>query len=94
VKVAVTVAATCWRLPVGAGFRSRSSTSRSSPWWWRATRGRSWPERVGHIRDRESGRAGDLFVEAILVIVGSVIVTAAVTFVLYVLLWVLDKVEI
>jgi hypothetical protein len=33
-------------------------------------------------------------VEAILVIVGSVIVTAAVTLVLYVLLWVLDKVEI
>jgi hypothetical protein len=51
-------------------------------------------DRVGHIRERESGAVGDLFVGAVLVIVGSAIVAVAVTFVLYALLWVLDKVGI
>lgn len=51
-------------------------------------------ERALHVRDRESGAAGDLFLVAVVVFVGSAMLAVAVTFILYGVLWLLDKVGI
>ena len=51
-------------------------------------------QRVGDVRARESGAVGDLFLLAVGVVIGSAILAVAVTFVLYAVLWVLDKVGI
>ena len=51
-------------------------------------------QRVGDVRDRESGAVGDLFLLAVGVVIGSAVLAAAVTFVLYAVLWVLDKLGI
>jgi hypothetical protein len=51
-------------------------------------------QRVGDVRERESGAVGDLFLVAVAVVIGSAILAVAVTFVLYAVLWVLDKVGI
>jgi hypothetical protein len=51
-------------------------------------------QRAGDVRARESGAVGDLFLLAVGVVIGSAILAVAVTFVLYAVLWVLDKVGI